>query len=100
MCKDTVNGGYGSCIRQDITENYKCVTENWTNIEYDDRVKNYIPLENGNYMVNTVDHEGVDDNGLSKKINSQPFQFCVYDFVTFKKINERCYFNIRWFQKQ
>ena len=26
-------------------------------------------------MVNIVDHEGVDDNGISKKINSQPFQF-------------------------
>ena len=75
MFKDTVNGGYGSCIRQDITENYKCVTENWMLTEYDDRVKNYIPLENGNYMVNIVDHEGVDDNGISKKINSQPFQF-------------------------
>ena len=75
MCKDTVNGGYGSCIRQDITENYKCVTEIWMNTEYDDRVKNYIPLENGNYLVNIVDHEGVDDNGISKKINSQPFQF-------------------------
>ena len=40
MCKDTVNGGYGSFIRQDITENYKCVTENWMLTEYDDRVKN------------------------------------------------------------
>ena len=69
MCKDTVNGGYGSCIRQDINENYKCVTENWMNTEYDDRVKNYIPLENDNYMVNIVDHEGI------MKINSQPFQF-------------------------
>ena len=75
MCKDTVNGGYGGCIRQDNTENYKCVTENWMNTEYDDRVNNYIPLENGNYMVNIVDHEGVDDNGISKTINSQPFQF-------------------------
>ena len=74
MCKDTVNGGYGSCIRQDITENYKCVTEHWMNTEYDYRVKNYTPLENGNYMVNIPDHEGIDDNGISKKINSQPFQ--------------------------
>ena len=74
MCKDTVNGGYGSCIRQDITVNYKCVTENWMKTEYDYRVKNYIPLENGNYMVKILDHEGIDDNGISKKINSQPFQ--------------------------
>ncbi len=73
MAKDSVNGIFGGCIRQDITENYKCVTENWMNNEYDDRVKNYFPLENGNYMVNIVDHKGIDDNGISKKINSQPF---------------------------
>ena len=43
--------------------------------EYDDRVKEYIPLKNGNYLVNVKDHDGVDDNGMSKKVNSQPFQF-------------------------
>ena len=43
--------------------------------EYGDRVKEYIPLENGNYLVNEKDHDGVDDNGISKNLNSQPFQF-------------------------
>ena len=43
--------------------------------EYDDRVKEYIPLKNGNYLVNVKDHNGVDDNGVSRKVNSQPFQF-------------------------
>ena len=43
--------------------------------EYDDRVKDYIPLKNGNYLVNVKDHNGVDDNGVSKKVHSQPFQF-------------------------
>ena len=43
--------------------------------EYDGGVKEYLPLKNGNYLVNVKDHNGVDDNGLSKKVNSQPFQF-------------------------
>ena len=43
--------------------------------EYNDRVKEYIPLKNGNYLVNLKDHDGVDDNCVSKKVNSQPFQF-------------------------
>ena len=43
--------------------------------EYDDGVKDYIPLKNGNYLVNVKDHDGTDDNGVSKKVNSQPFQF-------------------------
>ena len=75
MCKDVTDGAYGSCFRRDITENFKCVTENWMETEYDDRVKNWFPFENGNFMVNIQDHKGVDDNGISKKTNSQPFHF-------------------------
>ena len=75
MCKKTSNGMYGGCIRCDIHEILKCVSENWMKTEYDDRVKEYIPLKNGNYLVNVKDHNGVDDNGVSKKVNSQPFQF-------------------------
>ena len=43
--------------------------------EDDDRAKEEIPLKNGNYLVNVKDHDGVQDNGASKKVNSQPFQF-------------------------
>ena len=75
MCKEISNGTYGGCIRCDIHEILKCVSENWMKTEYDDRVKEYIPLKNGNYLVNVKDHNGVDDNGVSKKVNSQPFQF-------------------------
>ena len=64
---------YGGCIRRDINENFKCVTENWMNTEFDYRVENWFPLENGNFMVNMSDHDGIDDNGISKKINSQTF---------------------------
>ena len=40
--------------------------------EYDNQVKEWFLLENGNIMVQSQDHDGVDYNGYSKKISSQP----------------------------
>ena len=40
--------------------------------EYDDQVKEWFPLENWNVTVKLQDHDGADDNGYSKKNNSQP----------------------------
>ena len=39
--------------------------------EYDDRVIEWFPLKNDNIMVKIADHDDVDENGYSKKINSQ-----------------------------
>ena len=75
LCKKISNGTYGVCDRYDIHEVLKCVSENWMKTKYDDRVKEYIHLKNGNYLVNVKCHNGVDDKGVSKKVNSQPFQF-------------------------
>ena len=43
-------------------------------IDYDNRVIEWLPLKYNNIMVKIADHEGVDDNGYSKKSNSQPCQ--------------------------
>ena len=40
--------------------------------EYDDRVIEWFPLKNNNVRVKIADHEGVEDNGYSKKNKSQP----------------------------
>ena len=40
----------------------------------DDSVKEWFPLKNGNIMVKTKDKEGVDDEGISQQVNSQPCQ--------------------------
>ena len=40
--------------------------------ENDDRFIEWFPFKNINIMVEKTDNEGVDDNGYSKKINSQP----------------------------
>ena len=66
---------YGGNIRKDINEEYKCVTENWMRENFDDRVKEWFPLRNGNFIVKLEDDEGVDDFDKAKTINTMPSHF-------------------------
>ena len=66
---------YGGNIRKDINEEYKCVTENWMRENFDDRIKEWFPLKNGNFIVKLEDDEGVDDFDKAKSINSMPSHF-------------------------
>ena len=65
--KKVSNAVYGGCIRKDIGESYKCVTQNWMKNEYDESGIEWFPLRNGNIMVKIKDKEGVDDESISKK---------------------------------
>ena len=69
---------YGGNIRKDINEEYKCVTENWMKENFDDRVKEWVPLKNGNLIVKLEDDEGVDDFDKAKSINTMPTHFGSY----------------------
>ena len=69
---------YGGNIRKDINEEYKCVTENWMRENFDDRVKEWFPLKNGNLIVKLEDDEGVDDFDKAKSINTIPSHFGSY----------------------
>ena len=66
---------YGGNIRKDINEEYKCVTENWMKENFDDRVKEWFPLKNGNLIVKLEDDEGIDDYDKAKSINTMPSHF-------------------------
>ena len=67
---------YGGNIRKDIGEEYKCVTENWMKKKnFDDRVKEWFPVKNGNLIVKFEDDEGVDDFDKSKSVNTMPSHF-------------------------
>ena len=69
---------YGGNIRKDIIEEYKCVTENWMRENFDDRVKEWFPLKNGNLIVKLEDDQGVDDFDKAKSINTMPSHFGSY----------------------
>ena len=69
---------YGGNIRKDINEEYKCVTENWMRENFDDRVKEWFPLKNGNLIVKLEDDEGVDDFDKAKSVNTMPSHFGSY----------------------
>ena len=68
--KSKTNAGF--CLRAEINDSFKCVTTQWMKIEYNDRGEECFPLKNGNIRVKLQDHDGVDDNGYSKKTKSQP----------------------------
>ena len=69
---------YGGNIRKDINEEYKCVTENWIRENFDDRVKEWFPLRNNNFIVKLEDDEGVDDFDKAKSVNTMPSHFGSY----------------------
>ena len=66
---------YGGIIRKDVNEEYKCVTDNWMRVNFDDRVKEWFPLKNGNLIVKLADDEGVDDFDKAKSVNTMPSHF-------------------------
>ena len=66
---------YGGNIRKDINEEYKCVTENWMKENFDDRVKEWFSLKNGNLIEKLEDEEGVDDFDKAKSVNTMPSHF-------------------------
>ena len=69
---------YGGEIRKDIIEEYKCVTENWMRENFDDRIKEWFPLKNGNLIVKLEDNEGVGDFDEAKSINTMLSHFGSY----------------------
>ena len=66
---------YSGNIRKDKNEKNKSVTENWMRENFDDRVKEWFPLEKGNLLVKLEDHEGVDDYDKAKSVNTMPSHF-------------------------
>ena len=69
---------FGGNFRKDINEEDKCVTENWMKKNFDKRVKEWLPLKNGNLKVKIEDDEGVDDYDKAKSVNTLPPHFSSY----------------------
>ena len=64
LTKKVSSAVYGGCIRKDIEEIYKCVTQSWTKNEYDESVAECFALKNRNNKVKTKVNEGVDVEGI------------------------------------
>ena len=67
QAKEVSNAVYGYSIRSDIEDVQECVSSHCMKTPNDDRVIEWFSLKNINIMVKIADHEGVDDNGYSKK---------------------------------
>ena len=63
--KKQTNSVYGYTLGVDIKDGYKYVSNHWMGTEYDERLKEWFPIKNGNVLVKINDHDGVDNNGYS-----------------------------------
>ena len=66
-----MNSLYGTQIRRDIDQSYKCKSQAWMETEYDENVLDYWKLPNGNYIVNLIKDDSIDgDNDVKKTLPS------------------------------
>ena len=86
ISKAVSNSVYGCCVRKDIEESYKCVTQSWMKNKYDDSVIELFPLKNGNIMVKIKEKEGVDDDGIPKNVKYQPNLLCSFILSQAKRL--------------
>ena len=60
---------YGVQIRRDIDQSYKCISQHWMELEYEDDVLDYWRLPNGNYIVKLKKDDGLDgDNDVKNTL--------------------------------
>ena len=90
---------YGSNLREDLKEENKCVTETWMRENFDDRVQEWFPLNNGNIIVKLLDDEAVDDYGKAISINTMPSHFGSYILSHSKRLMNEFSNQIRVFHK-
>ena len=84
MVKLIMNSIYGQTIRRDIEDEFSCKTEHWMRTEYDERVKDYWKLPNGNYIVQLSLDEGIDTPVDNK--NTMPSQLGAFILSNSKRI--------------
>ena len=77
---------YGGKNRKNISEEYKCFTENWMRENFDDRVKEWFPLKNGNLIVKLEDDKGVDNFDKAQSVNTMPSHFGMYILSDSKRL--------------
>ena len=79
-----MNSIYGQTIRRDIEDEFCCKTEYWMKTEYDERVKDYWKLPNGDYIVQLSLDEGIDGEIDNK--NTMPSQLGAFILSNSKRI--------------
>ena len=72
LSKRTINSVYGGNINWDVNDQFNCVTENWMRENYDDKVKEWLPMSNDNLIVKLEDDNGVDNQDIAKSIDQMP----------------------------
>ena len=69
LAKKITNSMYGGKIRQDVNDQFRCVTEDWMRHNYDCRAKEWWPMKSGFLIDKLEDDVGVDDQVIAKSSN-------------------------------
>ena len=84
LVKLLMNSLYGENIRKDIEENFACKSEAWMMTEYDERVKDYWKISGINYIVKTIDDNGLEDE--VKNLYTMPLHLGAFVLSNSKRI--------------
>ena len=74
----------GENIREDIEENFTCISEMWMQTEYDERVKDFWKTSGINNIVKKIDDAGLEDE--VKKLNTMPLHLGAFVLSNSKRI--------------
>ena len=84
LVKLFMNSLYAVQIRRDFDESYRCKSQNWMEIEYDNFVLDCWKLPNGNYIVKMTKDDGLDCDSDVK--NTLPSQLGAFILSKIKRI--------------
>ena len=88
LTKNCSNSVYVGCIRRDIGESYKRVSQRCMKNEYKESVKEWFLLKLATILVEIKNTEGVDDEGISKKSYLSDGTTRIKYILEFEKTNE------------
>ena len=77
---------YVGNIRQDVNEEYKCVTENWMRENFVHKVRERFPLKNGKLIVRLKNDEGVDEYDKAKLVTTMTSHFGSHNLSHSKRL--------------
>ena len=69
---------YGGNIGKDLNKENKCATETWMKENFDNMVKEWFPLKNGNLILNLEDGKRPHDYDKAKSIITTPSHYGSY----------------------
>ena len=86
LSEKIIDSVYAGNIRGDVKDQFKCVTENWMRGNYDDGLKEWWPVKNGNSINKLEEDAGVNDQDIAKSNNQMLCQLGSFILAQSKRL--------------